>query len=488
MENEKQMAAQAAADGITIDDSYDQDSDEHDSVFAEGGTRNGKITLIVSSNHLEVRGNFLPPENGGEPITREYIASLLAKRHIRFGIQHEEVEKAYQKCTAESAAVLDVLVAQGEPAVNEIPSYLQLNPLLAEKDPEPLSDTDSVDHRKRSPFTIIKKDMALAKQKRHKPGKNGINVYGETINFHVNHPEGLEAWGENTRMEDRYVLSNINGQLVIKNKAVSVRETLIIAGPVGYGTGNIIFPGNVEIHGAVSDGFKIYSGGSVKIKQTFDVTDAVTKGDLVVSGGIIGRGRALVKVGGNLTTKFIENCSVACRKTINVDVEILNSKIFSLEKVVMKDRGRIVGAEVYALKGISVGSIGRITSKASRIVCGVDFTLEQEREKNNAALRILSGKLEHLANLMSDPNIDDEKREKIEALQERLGSEKCKAQEKISEILSTINACEDAVVEVSGEIVPGTRIEICQKVLEVTQTLRRVRIRLSQGEIVTEKL
>jgi hypothetical protein len=219
--------------------------------------------------------------------------------------------------------VRDVLVAQGEPAVNEVPSYLQLNPLLEVKSTPPLKDTDSVDHRTRSPFTIIKKDMALAKQKRHRPGREGTNVYGESIGYNVNHPEAILAWGENTRMEDRYLLSNINGQLVIKNKVVSVRETLVIHGAVGYSTGNIIFPGNVEIHGAVSDGFKIYSGGNVTIKQTFDVTDAVTKGDLIVAGGIIGRGRALVKVGGTLTTKFIENCSAACRKIINVDVEIL---------------------------------------------------------------------------------------------------------------------------------------------------------------------
>ena len=463
---------------------------EEGGISTNSNSRDGRITLTILNNNLEVRGDFFPPENDGDPITPEYISELLEKKNIRFGIQHDEIEKAYEECTKHNVVVRDVLVAQGEPAVNEVPSYLQLNPLLEVKSTPPLKDTDSVDHRTRSPFTIIKKDMALAKQKRHRPGREGTNVYGESIGYNVNHPEAILAWGENTRMEDRYLLSNINGQLVIKNKVVSVRETLVIHGAVGYSTGNIIFPGNVEIHGAVSDGFKIYSGGNVTIKQTFDVTDAVTKGDLIVAGGIIGRGRALVKVGGTLTTKFIENCSAACRKIINVDVEILNSKVFTLEKVIMKDRGRIVGAEVYALQGIYAGAIGKKAAKASRIICGVDFTLDQEREKNNASLRILSGKLEHLANLMADPQIDDEKRAKMEALRQRFEDEKRKTQAKISDILSKLNAYEDAVVEVKGEIVPGTHIEICQIALAVSAPLRRVRIRLDRGNnmLVTEKL
>jgi len=485
------MGNQGQTASIDSNNSHqDQYGVEYPSVFTASDARNGKIILAFLNNHLEVRGDFFPPENGGAPISAEYIADILEKKNIRFGIQHDEINKAYEECVQYNEIVRDVLVAQGEPAVNEVLSYLQLNPLLEQKNPALVQDNDTIDHRSRSPFTIIKKDMALAKQKRHKPGKEGTNVHGETIGFNVNHPEGVLAGGENTRMEDRYLLSNINGQLVIKNKIVSVRESLVINGPVGYGTGNIIFPGNVEIHGAVYDGFKIYSGGSVTIKQTFDVTDAVTKGDLTVAGGIIGRGRALVKVGGNLTTKFIENCSAACRKTINVDMEILNSRIFTLEKVIMKDRGRIIAAEVYALKGIYAGAIGKITSKASRIICGVDFTLEQELEKNNAMLRILSGKLEHLAKLMSAPLIDDEKQEKMETLRKRFESEKHKTQIKISDILSQINAFEDAVVEVKGEIIPGTYIEICQASMVVRKTLRRSRIRMDKGsgKLITEKL
>jgi len=484
VENEKRPASVNWSDLV-------QAQDDEENSYSASGARNGKIILTFLNNHTEVRGDFYPPSKGGKAITPEYITAVLERRHIRYGIQDDEINRAYEECINTNEVVRDVLMAQGDQPVDEIPSYLQLNPVLrGEKETEPLSDSDMVDHRSRSPFRIIKKDMALAKQKRLKPGIEGRNVHGDSIPFNVAEVEGVLAGGENTRMEDRYLYSNINGQLVVHKRVVSVRDTLVIEGPVGYGTGNIIFPGNVEIYGEVSDGFKIYSGGNVMIKQTFDVTDAVTKGDLTVAGGIIGRNRAMVKVGGNLTTKFIENCSAASRKTINVDLEILNSKIFTLEKVIMKDRGYIVGAEVYALQGIYAGAIGKRTAKASRIYCGVDFTLDQEREKNNASLRILSGKLDHLTKLMTNPDIDDEKRAKMEALRQRFEGEKRKIQVKISEILSKLNAYEDAVVEVKGEIFSGTHIEICQIALVVHKPLKKVRIRLDRGNnrLITEKL
>jgi len=471
--------------------STNQDGEEANAInLTTTVTADGKITLTFLDDDLEVRGDFFPSMGDGSPITPEYISALLEEKTIRYGVQLEEINKAYEECINANVIVKDVLIARGEAPFNEIPEYMQLNPLLEQKNLVSVKETDSVDHRARSPFVIVKKDMALAKLKRLKPGKDGTNVHGDPVAFKTIQPEGVSGGGENTRMEDRYLFSNINGQLVIAKKIVSVRDSLIITGPVGYATGNIIFPGNVEIHGAVSDGFKIYSGGSVTMKQTFDVTDAVTKGDLNVAGGIIGRGRALVKVGGVLNTKFIENCRVACRKNINVDLEVINSKVFTLETVTMGDKGRIVGGEIYALKGVRTGGIGRKTGKAARIHCGVDFTLEQEKERNNSILRILAAKLNRLKELMEDPQADEEKIAKMETLRQRLEDEQLKAQTKISEILGKINAYDAAVVEVKGEIVAGTLIEICQTALFLTEPLKKVRIRLDRNnnKLVTEKL
>jgi uncharacterized protein (DUF342 family) len=271
---------------------------------------------------------------------------------------------------------------------------------------------------------------------------------------------------------------------------INISESLAIKGPVGYSTGNIIFPGDIAIEGPVSDGFKIYSGGSVTIKQTFDVSDTVTKNNLTVAGGIIGRGNAKLKVGGTLRTKFIENCRVACRKSVVVDLEIINSHVFTLESVEMGEKGRIVGGEIYAARGVRTGNIGKKTGKAARIHCGVDFTLEREREKGNSLLRMVSLRIGRLNELLKAPETDDEKKEKIRALLQKLEEQQKKVMDRITELLGKGNIYKDAVVEVKGEIVQGTLIEICQTALFVSEPLKKVRIRLDKDSdiLITEKL
>jgi uncharacterized protein (DUF342 family) len=291
-------------------------------------------------------------------------------------------------------------------------------------------------------------------------------------------------------MDGRFLVSCINGQFVKTGGVLNVRDYLVIKGPVGYATGNIVFPGDVKIEGPVSDGFKIYSGGSVTIKQTFDVTDSVTKKDLNVAGGIIGRGRAIVKVGGNLKTKFIDNCHVAARKNIMVDSEIISSRVFTLETLEMGDKGKIVGGEIHALKGVRAGNIGKEVGRAARIHCGIDFILEQEKEKNNSVLKALAIKARRLKELMEDPSTDEAKKEKIKTFLDKLSEEQEKTQNKISDLLGNTNIYEDATVEVKGEIEPDVLIEICHAALFVTETLKKVKIRLDKQtrKLIIEKM
>jgi len=447
----------------------------------------GRIELTFLDNNLEVRGDFYPPSANGTPISGEYIKSLLEMSGIVYGIQNDEINNAFNACVNNQEIVRDVLIAKGDPPVDEVPEYLQLNPYLGVKN-ETQEEGGSIDYKERSAFIIVKKGQALAKQKHPTQGKDGINVRGEAIGHKTVKKEILTG-GENTAMEGRFLVSCINGQFVKAGGVLNVRDYLVIKGPVGYATGNIVFPGDVKIEGPVSDGFKIYSGGSVTIKQTFDVTDSVTKKDLNVAGGIIGRGRAVVKVGGSLKTKFIDNCHVAARKNIIVDSEIISSRVFTLETLEMGEKGKIIGGEIHALKGVRVGTIGKEAGRAARIHCGIDFILEQEKEKYNSALKAMAIKTHRLQELMEDPSTDEAKKAKIKTFLDKLTEEQLKAQNKISELLGNTNTYEDATVEVKDEIEPDVLIEICHAALFVTEPLKKVKIRLDKEtrKLIIEK-
>jgi hypothetical protein len=156
----------------------------------------------------------------------------------------------------------------------------------------------------------------------------------------------------------------------------------------------------------------------------------------------------------------------------------------------MGDKGHILGGEIYAVHGVRTGMIGKKSGKATHIHCGIDFTIQQEKEKNNNMLRILAAKINRIRELMTDPANQGEKLAKMEELLKRLEEEQQKAGARVTELLGKLNADEGAVVEVNGEIAAGTLIEICQVALFVTDPLKRVRVRLDRegGKLAVEAL
>jgi uncharacterized protein (DUF342 family) len=443
-----------------------------------GSLNDGNISFLFSDNDLEVHADFLPPLMNGTPLTIQIITEILESVNLVYGVNWDAIEQALEECNASRRQVRDVLIASGEPAEIEVAEYYELNPIFNKKPERRTDHKGKIDYREISPFTIVKKGQVLAKLKPLKPGKEGTTVRGTPLPYGSITPEGVTS-GKNTRIEKNSIAAAIHGQLIIENKTVlNVQDTLVIKGAVDYSTGNIVFPGDVFINGPVSDGFKIFAGGSLTIKQTLDLTRVVTKGDILVSGGIVGKNAALIKSGGSIRTKFIEKCRVAARNSVLVDLEILHSDVFALNTVEMGEKGKIVGGNIYAVHGLRTGAIGKRGSPTTHIHCGVDFAAQQEKENCNSQLHIIAAKLRRLREMINETATDEEVLAKIKALLNKLEDERKTVTDRLTKVMGNINIDDKAFVEVSGEIAVGTLIEICQVALFVEEPLRKVRIRL----------
>jgi uncharacterized protein (DUF342 family) len=448
----------------------------------------GNVLLTFFDDDLETRADFIPPIGAGAPLTVERVHDFLKYLNIIYGVQTEAIQKAVSDCALTKQPVKNVLIARGDPPIHEIIAYFEINSRLIPAAPS-VKKNGQIDYREYSPFIIVKKDQALAKLRPRVEGRAGKNIHNTPIPYKTIYPKGVIG-GDHTRTDEKYIIAEINGQFIQEKNRLHVQDRLIIKGGVGYATGNITFPGDVIIDGPVSDGFKIYSEGSVTIKQTLDVTEVMTKGDLNVSGGIIGRGRSIVKVGGAIRTKFIENCHAACRKTITVETEIINSRVFTMERLDLGEKSFIIGSDITAIHGIRVGNIGKKTGKSSKLHCGIDFTVQQEIERNNSQLQLLSTKEKKIRELMALSPANPEKQVKLEVWLHRIAEEQYKLQNRLWDLMGRLNVNEHAAVEVYGEIAPGTLIEICQIALFVAEPLRRVRIKLDTffGKLVPQPL
>ncbi|MDR1353713.1 MAG: FapA family protein [Treponema sp.] len=456
-----------------------------------GDPKNGFFNLSFTASDMELWAGITPPDSSRDLISEIYVEEMLDKLNVIYGVNWDAIYGAINTCNLDRKPVRNVLMARGDPAVNDEAEYFELNPALASA-PKSADENGQIDYKNYTPFVIVKQDQILARQRPRINGKEGKNVHGDSIPYRIIVAQGYFG-GENTRTDEQYIYSKIHGQLVESKRVLSVQNTLVIKSGVSYTTGNIIFPGDVIINGPVSDGFKIYSGGSVIIKQTFDVTDAVAKKNLTVIGGIIGRGRALLKVGDTVKTKFINNCRLACRNNVYVTKEIIRSNVYTMGAVDMADKGIILGSSIYAMHGVRAKGIGTKSGKVSRIHCGIDFTIVQEKEKRLEQLKRISVMLNQMRydyDNAPDTGDGEAERLRLKAGIGKLEKEQAKISAVLSEVLGRINSDENAVIEISGDIVPGSFLEICQVGFQVTENLRKVRVTLDSflGKLVPKKI
>lgn len=463
------------------------EAEQNEKTTIVGGSKDdGRISLSLSENDMEAVADFQPPQGDGSQITPDYIASALERLGITFGVDWNVIQETALECNLNRRPIRGVVIARGEKPEEEIREYYEANPAFRKWQIIPDGDVPRIDYREISPFILVKKGQVLAKLRPRVEGKDGKNVHGDPVPKTATSPESATS-GTNTRQSGDAIIAACDGRLVEKGNELSVEEILTVKGAVGYKTGHILFPGDVIIDGPVSDGFKVYAGGSIVSKQTFDATDVVAKKDLIVAGGVVGRGPASVKVGGTLRVKFIQNCRVASRGAVIVGAAVVNSRIYTLDKLDLGDKGRLIGGEIFAVRGVKAAGIGSDGGAGTKIHCGVDFTVQQELERENERMRIYTQKQKKLRDYISRQEEKDPANLELES---KLSAEITKLSNRIGELLGKLDAFEEATVEVSGEIRPGTLIEICHIAFLTEQTLKKTRFRLDKasGKLVHENL
>ena len=351
----------------------------------------GNIEISISPDCMTATAVLYPPLGDGAPLSPNYAAELLARMGIVHGVLWDDLTERILDANIEHHILRDVVVARGTAPVPEHPEHIIVE---ARFKPgfRPIDDKDNVDWKTISPYVIVKKGEPIGTVIEKQEGVFGTDILDRSLPYGK---DQFQVWslGKNVERQDNQIVASAEGRVNLDGAKISVEEILIIKGDVDFRIGHIMFPGDVVIEGSVGAGFKIYSGGSISIKETLDAFDVSAKKDLVCAQGIIGKEQAYVRVGGNLKAKFVENAKVAIRGDAEIPGSLVGTKLYTLGKLNMGDKGRIVGGEIFATHGIICGWIGGPTRPLTMINVGIDFTMQQKLDQANNALRELSTKL-----------------------------------------------------------------------------------------------
>jgi len=434
-------------------------------LFSFGGVEGGpRVEITVAPDSMNAWGTFFPgtsPE--GKLLVWSDLADALRNAGLSEGLLEHDIQEALFRFNTGHPPAERVLIARGRPPQAERPAFLKLEAQFFTHHFEDRGGVQ-VDFKEFSPFVIVKKGELLARAILPREGVPGVTIFGHEIPAGKKDIKHMKP-GPNTLFAHGKVFSRIAGRFTVEGEVFDVSDTLELDGGVGYGTGNLVFPGSVVVKGVVADGFKLAAGAGITVKGPLDASEVMCHGDLLCEGGIIGKKPGLVRVGGTLRSLYIEHCQVEVLGKVTVAKALLHTKLFTNDNLTMEDGGRIVASTVWVRGTLSCGQLGG-ENGPTKVFAGSDFVVQRKMDGIRSKYHHLEEEVQRDKSRGQSP--DPAKHATMANLVAEMNS-----------LTAELFANPQTEVRVVGRIFEGTVIEMGYASLTVTQPLKGQVFRLS---------
>ena len=344
----------------------------------------GRLDISVSTDSLSASITVMKPKGDGKPVTFNEALGELSRWGISYGVDPAALKEA-----VEAAAEKPQAFAFGMAPVNGTDSEIVF---LCSTKKEHLSD-GKIDYRNFSSLNIVKQGDTIAEIIPGSKGEDGLNVFGKTLSARPGSGISLIP-GKNTTLstDGLRLTADISGNAIIeKNKFTIV--PIIHVDEVNYKTGNIKFDGDVFVKGDVLEGFSIISEGNIFVNG--NAYGAVLEaGRNIIVRNIFGKGKALVKAGGDIKATVVENATLEAEGGIILYSNSYQSNLFSKDSItVTGGKGTIIGGLAYSLKAVKAKFLGSEGGAYTKIVLGQDYTIEKKISIIETRINSLKDKL-----------------------------------------------------------------------------------------------
>lgn len=312
---------------------------------------------------------YLQPPLAGQVYTVEMIKDFLRSQGVLRGMHESNIQAMAKKAIYEK----EVIVALGEAAVPGKDGYYEyLFSPTQHKSPE-IRENGTADYTSMSMLQNVGKDEKIAI---YHPAVQGI--YGYNIRGEEEKPKPARELppirGKNiSRLEDGVTyISLIDGKVEVRDGRVDVQNIHEIVGDVTLIVGRIEFYGDVIIRGNVEAGVVIRAGRNIVISGIVESVSMYAGGDIILTRGINGGGKAKLSARGNLFADYIENANVKTGGDVQAN-SIINSNVSAEGRVTLDGkRGALIGGYTHGLLGIEATSIGNESETKTIVHAGYD--------------------------------------------------------------------------------------------------------------------
>jgi len=387
------------------------------------------------------------------------------------------VQDFIRRC-ADSDGLISTAVSNGLPPTDGQDGRLAWAEGL--DDPEPVDEAQRINWYERNGLKTVEKGQTFARLVPPTPPKDGVDVFGGAVPAQEGKPLKIIA-GTNVRISQdglRFV-AETEGLVRERGNTLSVEPIYKVKGNVDFEVGNIDFSGFVIIAGNVLDLFEVKATRGMLIKGLVEGARVESSDDVTIKGGVAGKHTCHLVVGGDLRANYLDRANVQCGGSVEVNMEVINSRVEAQGSVRVKQAG-IIGGRVVAGVSIETRKLGSEGGTRTEVFVGQD-PLKAAR---------LGELFKQGRQLFDAKRKRDREIEVLDRLQNRLPAgkktlledllhEQAEREKELQEVWREYNALKsylkqlasDAVLMVKDVIYPGAVIEMCGVRREITERI-----------------
>lgn len=460
-----------------------------------------KYEMSVSPDKSEAYMSVYPEMDMPVKVNPVDLKKRLEKSGIVYGVRLSVLSEMASSLSTSGEVIKNVVVASGKPAFDGNNARLELVINTVSSSIGKQNTDGTIDYKQKESIITVKEGQIIAYYHDATEGISGKKVDGSSISAKQGKNLNISTVNVTFDKEQNLFKADIDGQLSVKDTALSVNSVRNIDTDVDMEVGCVDFPGTVIIKGSVVPDFFVRARGDIFIQG--NVTDAEIScgGDLKIKEGIGGTNKSEVEVGGKIATNYIQNSTVNSGDSISVKKLVYSSTLFAEQSIYVE--GVIMGSSVIAGKEIIAKDVGTETgvqtymevgvrretkkkiSEIDKIIEGCNANLEKIRLSLGEAVCAMPREMvkivykDNAENLLKVLVLYDKILEEIKTLDEQ----KCALVEDSAQGKSLF-------IKIKGSVQPGTKICISGRKLIVEEVLKYVKFYIdqSQGKVVWASL
>ena len=450
----------------------------------------GYFEIDIDADSLTVRLTLWPPE-GGRVVQPDDVRIVLAGRGIKLPVDEAALAEAFAAGRCD-----DLPIVHGTAPTPGTPARFVnlLEPRRGGAD----DDHARIDLRDLGNLLLVQPGTHLMRRIPAVQGTPGQDVFGRVLPApevaDTPFTDRLTGVGPDADDPDLLV-ATVAGLPSVRARGVSVNPVVAVDA-VDMHSGNIAFEGTLRVNGDIKTGMSVRVGGDVIVAGTIEAAHVEAGGNVVVSGGIIGKSDgphdpasaiARIQCKGSVHARFIENAVVEAGTTVTADSAIRQSDVAAGETITAGDAaigsGNITGGRCRAWHAVRAGTLGAPAGTATAIHVGLNPYADAEKAALEAEKRRQEQEQAKIQQLMAffaknPERATPELREKARATLFKYTRDIMDTDAHLAKLAEQLHPRPDAAVVVGKKVHGGVSVTIGQKAMRVMEDMPKVELRL----------